>query len=764
MVKLIKKRTLLLLGTISLLILSNFASLPFKFSRISFLGENFSEKDDYDPNTSLNLEWNKTEIKNGEGVGNDIVLDGQGNAYIAGKEYSSSKGAYEIVIAKYNNTGDLKWKVNWGNESDNIGYGLVLDNSQNNIFVVGSTKNTTADLDLLLVKFDVNGNYLWNRTWGGNQEDIGYAVIVDDSNNIFIAGSTESFGTPGFVVCDVVLIKYDSEGNFDWYKTWGGTDTEYAYDLAMDSNSNIFLTGYTSSFGAEISDLFLLKFNITEEFEWFKQWGGEEFNEGRGIVIDLDNNIYIGGNTENSGQFDLAFLTYNSSGDLKTEEIWGAGEDDKCYDIAVDSDNNRYLVGFINSSGTINGDICIVKFNSSSKFQWYKASGDNLNDVAYGIAIDSSDNLFVTGKIESSETNYDLFLQKYSQNPDNFVLMSDKANPIPDGNFTLSWSKSLDAKNYTLYRSDNPIVKIDLNVIKVVEGNTNRTYSLKNFEEGIYYFLVIAFNSYGNGSSNCLKIVVQFPPNDFTLFENPENPDKDGQILLSWEESIGADNYSVYSHNSYILEIDNNGTLEMENITELSYLVEGLTNQEIYYVVMAKNEAGTKISNCIQVIVRRKPDSLVIYADENPDDDGNFDVIWSSSEFADNYSLYYSTSYITKIDGCEILLDGYIPDFSSPTYKYPIKNKGDGSYYFRIAAFNEYGNFTSLCLEVVVKMEESGGDDDDDEDDGGGERKQSNISPYLVSGLLGVSFCASLVVLIYLKYFKSRAQKIKIKR
>ncbi|MFX1257242.1 MAG: hypothetical protein ACFFAN_05260 [Promethearchaeota archaeon] len=746
--------TLFLLVVVGLLKFKNFNNLT---SEVKPNKDEINNIKINNPKSSINLKWNTTIEKDGEGVGRDIIIDSQGNAYIAGKEFNAETGVFEIIVAKYNNSGNQEWKTSFGNNSDNVAYGITLDNSENNIYIVGYTKNNSDDYDVILIKFEINGNYLWNRTWGGNQWDIGYSIITDTSDNIYITGFTESFDNFG----DVLLLKYDNGGYFKWYKTWGGVDTEYAYDLALDFKNNLFITGYTASFGSVVSKLFLLKFNSTEEFEFYKLWGGDEFNEGRSLIIDSNNNIYIAGNTENSGQFDMALLMYNSSGQLKIEEIWSGGQDNKCYDLALDSHNNSYLVGYTNSYGDIDRNVCIAKFNSSLEFQWYKISGGDLNDVGYGIAIDSFDNLFVTGKKGNSETNHDLFLQKYSQNPDDFELMSNKANPIPDGNFTLSWSKSLDAENYSLYQSNKPITKIDIDVIEVVKGNTNRTISLKDFEEGTYYFLVIAFNTYGNSSSNCLKIVVQYPPVDFTLIENPEDPDKDGQILLNWEESSGADNYSIYSHDNYILEIDNNGTLEAEGLTELSYLIEGLTNQEIYYVVFAKNEAGTKTSNCIQVIVRRKPDSLVIYADENPDDDGNFDVIWSASEFADNYSLYYSTNYITKIEGCEILLDGYTPDFISPTYKYPIRNKADGSYYFRIVAFNEYGNFTSSCLGVVVKIAERGGDDDDDEDGGG---EQSNISPYLIPGVIGGMLCGSLAALVCTNYFKKRSKKIKIKR
>jgi len=96
----------------------------------------------------------------------------------------------------------------------------------------------------------------WSRTWGGNYFDSGNAIALDSSDNIYIAGQTESFGAGSF---DIFLVKYDGSGVQQWNRTWGGSADDYCYAIALDSSKNIYLTGSTYSFGAGSSDMCLVK-------------------------------------------------------------------------------------------------------------------------------------------------------------------------------------------------------------------------------------------------------------------------------------------------------------------------------------------------------------------------------------------------------------------------------------------------------------------------------------------------------------------------
>jgi hypothetical protein len=91
----------------------------------------------------------------------------------------------------------------------------------------------------------------WYKTWGGSSSDYGKGIALDASENAFITGSTFSFGAG---LGDAFLVKYDSSRNLLWNKTWGGSYDDRGYGIALDASENAFITGSTFSFGAGDSD------------------------------------------------------------------------------------------------------------------------------------------------------------------------------------------------------------------------------------------------------------------------------------------------------------------------------------------------------------------------------------------------------------------------------------------------------------------------------------------------------------------------------
>ncbi len=222
------------------------------------------------------------------------------------------------------------------------------------------------------------------------------------------------------------------------------------------------------------------------------------------------------------------------------------------------------------------------------------------------------------------------------------IYTSNADSPDPDGNFTLLWTISLDADNYSLYQFNRTINEINSSLTELGKGTTSYTHQSSNLEEGIYYFLVVAFNEYGNITSNCLKIKVQFPPSEFVLYTNSNIPDTDGTMNLTWSISKGANNYSVYIHHEYINNVKEQGTLIMAGIENNYFLLGNLTNGDYYIVIEALNDAGHNMSNCILIIVRRAPTSFNLTTNtEEPDPDGNFTLLWTKSEFAQYYTIYF---------------------------------------------------------------------------------------------------------------------------
>ncbi|MFH1676518.1 MAG: hypothetical protein ABIC40_05785 [bacterium] len=298
--------------------------------------------------------------------------------------------------------------------------------------------------------FSITGESGWARTWGGKTYDEGFNVETDSEGNIYISGyyrgtepidfdpgSGEDWHTP-HGPDDVFLSKFDSSGNFIWAKTWGGDGFDYGYDVKLDSNENLYVTGcfqetvdFDPGSGVDLHtvhtdfDAYLSKFDKDGNFIWAKTWGGTSWSTSQSLDFDESDNIYVAGHFVDTTDFDPGsgaeyhtsngavdvFLSkFNPSGAFIWAKTWGGSDLDYCYDAIMDGSNCFYLTGLY--SGTVdfnpgtgtewhtsNGsvDAYLTKFDQSGNFIMAKTWGGSDADYGYGTASDGSDNIYVTG-------------------------------------------------------------------------------------------------------------------------------------------------------------------------------------------------------------------------------------------------------------------------------------------------------------------------------------------------------------------------------
>jgi hypothetical protein len=187
-----------------------------------------------------------------------------------------------------------------------------------------------------------------------------------------------------------------------------------------------------------------------------------------------------------------------------------------------------------------------------------------------------------------------------------FDLWSDANDPDNDGLFKLNWDESLNTVNYSLYSSNNTITEFNSSVYLIMDGLTQLYYDIVNYEDGLFYYIIVAYNDFGNTSSNCLEIYIDKNPKDFILsidlYKNLY--DFDGILKMSWTESLDANNYSIYYSYNESFEFEDL-TLIKANITDLSFITNALNDSTYFLIVIAFNNFGNNTSNLIKVIVDR---------------------------------------------------------------------------------------------------------------------------------------------------------------
>jgi len=163
---------------------------------------------------------------------------------------------YDIYLLKTNTLGDTLWSKLIGGTGDEIGEG-VRQTSDGGYIIVGRTTSFGAGSgDVYLVKTDSLGDTLWTKTYGGPSWDFGYALDLTPDGGFVLVGATSS------VIGDtsqIYLLKTDAQGNLRWARTLGGSGQEWGYSVRTASDGGFIITGSTTSYGAGLQDVYLIK-------------------------------------------------------------------------------------------------------------------------------------------------------------------------------------------------------------------------------------------------------------------------------------------------------------------------------------------------------------------------------------------------------------------------------------------------------------------------------------------------------------------------
>lgn len=346
----------------------------------------------------------------GGDIGNEIAVDASGNVYVAGEFEStvdfdpgsgtsnlSSPASTASFIVKLTSTGTYDWARMIGSNQGTRGTGLVVDAGGvahlAGVFTgdadldpgAGTQLETTAgQSDFYIIELDATGTMQWAKAFGGSSLDQMEAISQDVNGDLYITGfftGTADFQPGGGSTnltasgVDIFVAKYNgTNGSLTWAVKMGGSGTDGGSDIAVDATGNVYTTGYfdgTADFdpgngtvnftaGIGISDAFVSCLTTTGTYSWAGQMGGSSVDAGHSIYLDITGNVYTTGRFSGTADFD-------PSGTSNTQT----------------------------SSGTY--DVYMSKLNSSGAYVWAYHLGGASNDVGNAIAVDPSNNVYLTG-------------------------------------------------------------------------------------------------------------------------------------------------------------------------------------------------------------------------------------------------------------------------------------------------------------------------------------------------------------------------------
>jgi hypothetical protein len=280
-----------------------------------------------------NLIWVRRSGGPGSSVGLAIALDSSGGLHSTGY-YQDFSGVYSIVIEKWDADGNLLWHQELAGVSNtfwaNAGHSIKVD-SDGNSYVTGQfgIQMTFGAITLMapsnfgdnifVTKLDPSGNFLWAKQAGGYRGDSGASIAIDHAGNSLITGTFNGpidFGitnmstssSSGF---DAYVAKYDGNGNALWARQLTGSGKNSGYDLAIDSQDAIYVTGYS-----EPSQVFVKKLDASGNVKWSIPPGHTGYSGGYGVAVDSsDHPVLLSWCTGNI-TFDYVSFTNLQGGDI----------------------------------------------------------------------------------------------------------------------------------------------------------------------------------------------------------------------------------------------------------------------------------------------------------------------------------------------------------------------------------------------------------------------------------------------------------------
>lgn len=518
-------------------------------------------------------------------VGLGITMDLNRNTYITGYfENVASFGELQLsamylqdaFIAKLNPDGVFIWANSIRGQSPVHGTGIATDKN-NNIYVIGRFWGVAyfGDLqlvsegthDIFIAKLNPSGNFIWAKKAGGVGWNTGRSIQVGADGDLYITGDFSGIATFGNIsletssASDIFVAKLNSEGEFIWAKSAGGSGGDHGYDLCTDIYGNSYVIGKFSStaiFGEFYltshgdTDIFITQLCPDGNFTWATGAGGTGYDNGYGITIDSAGNSYITGEFQqicyfgdieviSNGNINAFIAKIDPYGNFLWAQNYGGQYSARGTDITIDYSDNIYFTGFfmgIAEFGDLqlvalgDEDVFVAKLDNNGNILWAKRAGGYLLDFCTSIVIDYAGNLYITGYFEGTagfgdieltgQSFWDCFIVKMGPDDtsESIELLSFNATGI--GNMVnIMWVTLSETDNlgYNLYRLNAEKISPFISYIPVrlndqlIEGQgTTSNVTLYYYQDQLYvqsrYFYLLESIS-ANAVINVYRILLR---------------------------------------------------------------------------------------------------------------------------------------------------------------------------------------------------------------------------------------------------------------
>jgi FlgD Ig-like domain len=323
-----------------------------------------------------------------------------------------------------------------------VGGASVKMDASGNVILVGGLYGTqdfgggpltsAGFTDVVVAKYDANGNHLWSKRFGDENDQVGEGVAVDASGNIVIAGwftGTVDFGggpltSAGYDI-DIFVAKFDADGNHLWSKRFDCSiyGVEVFATVAVDGSDNVVMAEPfvgTVDFGGGpltstgIFDIAVAKFDASGGHIWSQRFGNDSYLLAQSIAADGPGNVVItgyfagtvdfGGGPLSSGGSDMFLAEFDADGNHLWSKVFATAQGRS---VTTDGSGDVIVTGFLGGTADFGGgpltsagslDIAVAKFDVNGNHIWSRNFGDADQQQGQAVAVDGSGDVVLTGR------------------------------------------------------------------------------------------------------------------------------------------------------------------------------------------------------------------------------------------------------------------------------------------------------------------------------------------------------------------------------
>lgn len=308
------------------------------------------------------------------------------------------------------------WQASFGGNGEDQGQALI-QTIDHGFVMVGFSESYGGDndLDVYVVRTDVDGKLLWFQVYDEGFIEHGYDVIETADNGLLIAGDIYNTAQDFPGNANVYLIRLDKRGRMLWSRQYGGPRFEQGLGICAVPGGGYAIIGRTKDTPSGQDDVLLIRIDENGNELWSRTYGGDLDDRGTAIVALNDGFAFTGFSSNLVGGFgnDIILYRVDNDGNLIWNEVFGTSGNEEAHDLLFTRDGYLVLTGSTNNYN----DAFVAKYSLSGDLMWTRTvGGGTFGDEAFAIVELDDLSLVIAGRTETSASNTDIMLAKLDNN------------------------------------------------------------------------------------------------------------------------------------------------------------------------------------------------------------------------------------------------------------------------------------------------------------------------------------------------------------